>query len=69
MALSSAKIIRKIGCDKLELAKGEGYWYFIYDDKAGKYDTCSIMEMYLGQDKHLNFWVEAGKEFVEKMEK
>lgn len=68
MALSSAKIIKKIGCDKLELVKGEGYWYFIYDDKAGNYDTRSVMEMHLGQDKHLNFWVEEGKDFIAKME-
>lgn len=70
MALSTRKILKKIGCDKLELVKGEGYWYFVYADKAtGKYDTRSIMEKYLGQDKHLAFWVEEGKDFVAKKEK
>lgn len=70
MALSSAKIIKKIGCDKLELVRGKGYWYFIYDDlKNGKYDTHSVYTMYLGQDKDLDFWIAEGKELVERMEK
>lgn len=70
MALSTSKILRKIGCKQLDLIRGEGYWYFSYTDQVdGKlvYDTHSVMEMYLGPDKYMSFWVAEGKEFAEKM--
>jgi len=70
MTITTRKILKKIGSDKLELTKnaGDGYWYFIYDDKAGKYDTHSVYEMYLGGDEYLDFWVNEGKDFLKKME-
>jgi len=62
------QVLKAIGSDKLELVKGNGYWYFIYDDVAkSRYDTHSVYTMLLGDD--LAFWVEEGKEFVAKMEK
>lgn len=67
MALTTRKIIKKIGCKNLELVRGEGYWYFVYDDtETGKYKTLSVMTMYLGDD--IEYWVSQGKEFVLKME-
>jgi hypothetical protein len=49
MAIITKQIIKAIGSKHLELTKnaGDGYWYFIYDDKAGKFDTYSIYTMYL----------------------
>lgn len=70
MTFTTKQIIKKIGSDKLELTKnaGDGYWYFIYDNKAaGKFDTLSIYVMYLN-DMSIERWVEEGKDFVAKME-
>jgi len=66
-ATGAAQVIRKIGNKHLNLYKGEGYWYFIYDDVANeKYDSHSVYTMYLS---HLTLeqWVEIGEGFLEKM--
>lgn len=69
--ITAKAIIKAIGCDKLSLVNGDGYWYFIYDTSGHegvfKYETYSVMEMRLGSD--IDFWVAEGKEFVEKMER
>lgn len=65
---STKQVIKAIGCDKLELVAGKGYWYFIYDDVAkALYDTRSI-PVYTLREASLEFWVAEGKEFVAKME-
>ena len=67
-ARSSAEIIRKIGCSFLRLYRGEGYWYFIFDDEhGGRYDSESIYCMRLN-DMALSRWVESGKAFVARVE-
>lgn len=67
-ATNTRQIIKKIGCDKLELVKGEGYWYFCYDDvEKGIWETRSVMVVYLN---HLtvDIWVEDGLDFVKEVE-
>lgn len=56
-----------IGCPHLELVQGEGYWYFIYDDQRGKYETRSVQVLRLS---HLTMveWIAEGKDFVATME-
>lgn len=70
MAISTAQIIKKIGCDKLALCKGEGYWYFVYDDLEanGIYEDESVCSFKLNQ-LSLELWVEIGKDFVARAEK
>jgi hypothetical protein len=50
----------------LELARGDGYWYFILDDGANLYDTHSVMTMRLG-DLSLDQWVDDGVAFVQRV--
>ena len=68
MAISSKQIIKKIGCPHLNLHKGEGYWYFAYDDEERNiFETCSVPVMFLSQMK-LDGWVEDGLAFVKQFE-
>ena len=68
MTISAAQIIKKIGCDKLALYKGVGYWYFVYDDldANGVYEDESVHCVKLNQ-MSLELWVEAGKDFVNRV--
>jgi len=67
-ATNTAQIIKKIGCPHLNLYRGQGYYYFSFDDESrGLYDTKSIAACYLTQ-LELDMWVEDGKAFVEQME-
>ena len=69
-ATNTKQIIKLIGSDKLELVKGHGYWYFIYDDLEAKnlYSTESVYTMYLNSCS-VDYWVNVGKDFVSRMEK
>lgn len=61
-------IIKAIGSDKLELVRGNGYWYFVYDDKAkNRFKTMSVYVVILRQ-LPLDQWVAEGREFVTEME-
>jgi hypothetical protein len=67
-ARSARHVIREIGCDKLSLVQGRGYWYFIYNDEdAAIHETHSVPTMFLG-NLLLEDWVREGREFVAKME-
>lgn len=68
-AKSSKQIIKQIGCPHLNLYRGEGYWYFIYDNlsNGGVYDSHSVYVMRLN-DMGLDRWVDEGKAFVKKVE-
>lgn len=51
----------------LELVKGEGYWYFVFDDIPNNvYETESV---YVTKLNHLDLerWIEIGKAFVAKI--
>jgi len=63
----STTVTNVIGCDKLELVKGDGYWYFVYDDiKNNIYQTCSVMVHRLNH-MPLYMWVQIGMTFVKTM--
>lgn len=66
--ITTAAIMKAIGCDHLNLHKGEGYYYFSYDNQPkGLYETHSVVVCALN---HLGFdqWVAEGRELVAKME-
>lgn len=68
-AKTAKQVLSKIKCDKLDLARGDGYWYFVYDDVPAKfYETHSVYCCYLNQ-MSLDRWVEEGKDFVAKCER
>lgn len=56
-----------IGNPHLELVQGEGYWYFVYDDNAGNYETQSVAVLRLSH-LALDQWVAEGKELIATME-
>ena len=62
--ITTRQILKAIDCPILNLYKGEGYYYFVYDDLArGVYDSRSV---YAYRLNHLSFdrWVEEGRDFV-----
>lgn len=62
--MNTRQILKKINCPYLELVKGDGYWYFVYDEPAREvYETRSVYTMYLN-DMTLEQWVEEGKALV-----
>lgn len=63
------QIIKLIGSDKLELVKGDGYWYFVYDDfqAKGLYETSNV-NVFLLNHLSVEYWVQLGKDFVKEME-
>ena len=69
MAYFTAKqVIDKIGNPNLALYKGEGYWYFIYDDKPNSvYGSHSVCVMYLNSTE-IERWIDIGKRFAAHME-
>lgn len=68
-AKSAKQVLAKIKNSKLEFARGEGYWYFIYDDvPANFYETLTIPVCYLNQYP-LDRWVEDGLAFIAECEK
>lgn len=67
MAISSRQILKEINCKLLDLQKGYGYWYFVYDDVENNiFKTRSVPSMYLNQ-MPLSIWVEEGKDFVKEV--
>lgn len=66
--ITTAAILKAIGCKHLSLHKGDGYYYFSYDDESKNlYETESVVVCALS---HLQFdqWVEEGLSLVKKME-
>lgn len=52
----------------INLYKGEGYWYFVYDDPVNCiYRTRSIYTYRLN-DFPLEFWIEEGNDLVKEIE-
>lgn len=60
-------ILKKINCPHLNLYKGDGYWYFIYDNGT-TYESESVMVIRLN-DMTVEQWVDAGEAFVERCKK
>ena len=66
-ATSTRQVLKKIGCDKLDLFNGGGYYYFAYDDPENNiFETESVITSYLNQ-LTLEMWVEIGQDFVKKI--
>lgn len=48
MRLTVKRVLKELACKKLDLAKGEGYWYFIYDDIPNNiFETHSVYTVQL----------------------
>lgn len=63
--ITTRKILKAIGCPILNLYKGEGYWYFVYDDlDRNVFETQSVYAVRLS-DMSLETWVQEGREFVQ----
>lgn len=66
--ITTAAILKAIGCKHLSLYKGNGYFYFSYSDESKNlYETESVVVCALN---HLQFdqWVAEGLALVKKME-
>jgi len=62
------QVLDAVGNSHLDLVRGDGYWYFVYDDVAkGRYETLSVYTMRLG-DFSVEQWAADGREFCTKME-
>lgn len=57
------QILNAIKEPNLSFHKGEGYWYFVYDDGEGVYETKSVYSCRLNQ-LSFEMWIEEGKSFV-----
>lgn len=65
-ATSVKQILKAIGNEHLDLVRGPGYWYFVYDDR-GAFATHCVMVMRLGQ-LSVEQWAREGREFCREME-
>lgn len=65
-ATSTAQVLHAIGNEHLDLVRGRGYWYFVYDDGV-KFKTHSVYTMRLS-DFTVNAWTDEGREFLARME-
>jgi hypothetical protein len=63
---TNMRIQSAIGSDLIELVKGEGYLYFVVDDKAHIYDTYSVYVPYLNR-LPLARWIEEAQGFWDTM--
>jgi len=66
-ATSVKQILKAIGNKNLNLYRGDGYWYFTYDD-GRLYETYSVMTMYLSRGT-LEDWVDEGRQFCRRVER
>jgi len=64
---TTRKILAAIDCQHLALSRGEGYWYFIFDNGQA-FETCSIMVPHLNR-LSLEAWISAGRAFVTSVDK
>lgn len=63
--ITTRKILKAIGCPILNLYRGYGYWYFVYDDlDRGVFEIQSVYAVHLS-DMPLETWVQEGREFVQ----
>lgn len=64
-------IVKAVGSKHLELVRGAGYHYFVYDNpaKPSLYETRSVMSFDLGQtQKDFDFWVSEARGFLDHVE-
>lgn len=65
-AVTAKNIIRLVGSPHLSLYRGEGYWYFVYDDGL-VLESLSVMVPRLNH-LSLDSWVREGVQFVKNVE-
>lgn len=65
--MRSATILKTIANPSVALYRGEGYWYFIYDDGGERYESYSVYTMRLS-DSPAERWVEIGRQFAADVE-
>ncbi len=63
--ITTHKILTAIGCPILNLYKGKGYWYFIYDDLDRNIHASRSVHVMNLSDLSLDRWVEEGKALIE----
>jgi hypothetical protein len=65
--ITTHKILKAIGCSilNLNLYKGKGYWYFIYDDLDRNIHASRSVHVMNLSDLSLDRWVEEGKALIE----
>ncbi|MNQ54040.1 hypothetical protein D3C85_680960 [compost metagenome] len=67
-ARTTSQVTNKIKCQHLSLYKGEGYWYFVYDDVEKRiFETESVPVKYLSS-MDVEEWVRIGQDFVNEIE-
>lgn len=66
--LTTKKILKEIGCENLDLVRGEGYFYFVYDEFPNReiYDTRSVFVFRLN-DLSLESWIYEANILLEKI--
>jgi len=65
--MTTREILRAVKCQHLSLHKGEGYWYFVFDNGV-EYETKSVYAFRLN-DLSFGAWVEEGLELISDIEK
>lgn len=61
------RAIRAAGHPEVELVRGEGYHYYVFDDVAANiYETESVMEMHFTNITHER-WIADGIAFAERI--
>jgi hypothetical protein len=65
--INKLQILRAIGNENLSLYRGNGYWYFVYDDDAELYGDVSVPVMNLNH-LDLDSWVAYGRDLIAQVE-
>ena len=64
--IKTKTILKKIGEPNLSLYKGQGYYYFVYDDGINYKDRCVMVNIL--NHLSLDSWVYEGKLLVDSIE-
>lgn len=68
MSRRTAKdILDAVGEPHLDLQRGQGYWYFVYDDGAETFETHSVFTPRLS-DGSLDMWIREARTFLEGLQ-
>lgn len=64
--MTRAQIIGAIGNPHLQLYRGDGYFYFVYDDGKDRWEDHSV---YVYRLNHLSYdkWIAEGLDFLKKV--
>lgn len=66
-AKSTKQVLDALRNDKLSLYRGDGYWYFVYDDGDKIFETQSVYIKYLSS-LELSDWLAIGRDFIDRVE-